>query len=128
MEPRPSGSQSNVTTRCAVLTQGAFVCCLRIGRDTGKSLKQAGGEGLQGSPGESLHRVRQSGTSTQASVPRGEEGVSGAAPRDDGAAGEQVALLFTVSTAALSHDLGQVSYCKISPVTVLTCRVFMGIK
>lgn len=41
---------------------------------------------------------------------------------------KQVALLFTVSTAALSHDLGQVSYCKISPVTVLTCRVFMGIK
>lgn len=43
---------------------------------------------------------------------------------------EQVGLFFTVSNAALSHGLGQVGLLlyKISTVTVLTSRVFMGIK
>lgn len=66
-------------------------------------------------PGESLHKEGKSATSTQASVPWGQEGVSGTAIRDDGAActGEEICLFFTVSQAALSHGRGQVRYCPV---------------
>lgn len=70
---------------------------------------------LEGSPGESLHKGGKSATSTQAYVLWGQEGVSGTAIRDDGAActGEEICLFFTVFQAALSHGLGQVRYCSV---------------
>lgn len=69
-------------------------------------------------------------------VETGEEGMTGgggrgAAPRDDGAActGEQVALLFTISTAGLNRDFVRYSQlCKTSTVTVVTARVAVGVK
>lgn len=69
-------------------------------------------------------------------VETGEEGTAGergrgAAPRDEGAActREQVALLFTISTAGLSHDFARYSQlCKTSTIMVVTTRVAVGVK
>lgn len=82
---------------------------------TGKSHKQAGGEWLGRSSGESLHKGGKEGYTHTSFCTSGTEGVSGTAIRDDEAAcgGEQFSLFFTVSTAALGHGLRQVGYCSV---------------
>lgn len=67
------------------------------------------------SPAESPYKAGKECDIHTGSHALGEEGVSGAVPRNDGAActREQVALLFIVSTGTLNHDFGQVSYCLV---------------
>lgn len=80
----------------------------------GKSHKQAGGEWLGGNPGESLHKGGKECYIHTSFCASGTEGDSETAVRDDEAAwNKQFSRFFTVSTAALSHGLGQVGYCSI---------------
>lgn len=136
-EPRQSGSKTVLLTECGSTSVDLYLpsegwgqdpwrfCNAGSCDDTRREIAHAGGEWLDGIPAETLHK------GWNGRRGHGGERGRGEAPRDEGAActREQVALLFTISTAGLSHDFARYSQlCKTSTITVVTTRVAVGVK